>query len=101
MANAVQHGNASRINIKIERTPDHVQLGIVDNGSGLPGILGTYSEAALLAQGVGPQSICKRITELRGTLSLFSSRQGVELFIGLPLDDQAAHKISDKAHAFG
>jgi signal transduction histidine kinase len=100
VSNAVQHGNASRINIKIERTPDQVQLGIVDNGSGLPGILGTYSEAELLAQGVGPQSICQRITELRGTLSLFSSRQGVELFIGLPVDDQAAYKVSDKAHAF-
>ena len=101
VANAVQHGNASRINIKIERTPDHVQLRIADNGSGLPGTLGTYSEAELLAQGIGPQSISKRITELRGTLSLSSARQGVELFIDLPVNDQAAHKISDKAHAFG
>jgi signal transduction histidine kinase len=101
VANAVQHGNASLVNIAIERTPNHVQLRIADNGSGLPGTLGTYSEAELLAQGIGPQSISKRIAELRGTLSLLSSRKGVELFIELPVNDQAAHKISDRAHAFG
>ena len=100
VANAVQHGNASVVNIAIEGIPDHLQLRIADNGSGLPGTLGTYSDAALLAQGIGPQSIAKRIAELRGTLSLFSSRKGVELFIGLPLDDEAARKISDRAHAF-
>jgi signal transduction histidine kinase len=101
VANAVQHGNASHINIKVERTPDDVQLRIADNGSGLPGTLGSYSEAELLAQGIGPQSISKRIAELRGTLSLFSSRQGVELIIGLPVDGQTAPQISDKAYAHG
>jgi signal transduction histidine kinase len=101
VANAVQHGNASLINLAIERTPKRVQLRIADNGLGLPGTLGTYSQAELAVQGIGPQSISKRITELCGTLSLFSSRKGVELFIGFPCDEPAENKNEYKAHAFG
>jgi signal transduction histidine kinase len=101
VANAVQHGHASHINIAIERTPNHVQLRIADNGLGLPGTIGTYSQAKLAALGIGPQSICKRITELRGTLSLVSSRNGVELYIDLACDDQVANKTKYKAHALG
>ena len=101
VANAVQHGNASRINIAIERTPNHVQLRIADNGFGLAGTIGTYSQAELAVLGIGPGSISKRITELRGTLSLFSSRNGVELWIVLACDDKLAVKTKYKAHAFG
>ena len=101
VANAVQHGDASLVNIAIERTPDHVQLQISDNGCGLPGALGTYSGTEVLAHGLGPQSISKRITELRGTLSLSSTRKGVKLIICFPIIDQSTHKISGMAHAFG
>ena len=99
VANAVQHGNASLINIAIERTPSHVQLRIVDNGVGLAGTIGTYSQAELAALGIGPESVSKRITELRGTLSLSSSRNGVVLWIDLACGDQVAIKTEYKAHA--
>jgi signal transduction histidine kinase len=101
VANAIQHGNASRINIAIERTPNHVQLRIADNGLGLVGTIGTYGQAELAVLGIGPESISKRITELHGTLSLCSSRNGVELWIGLACDDQVANKTKYKTHASG
>lgn len=101
VANAVQHGNASLINITVEQLPNHVQLKIADNGHGLPDALGTYNQAQLVAQGIGPQSISKRVHELHGMLSLFTSRKGVELQIEFPVTDPVAPKIGDKIHAFG
>ena len=99
VANAVQHGNASRINIAIERTPNRVELRIADNGGGLAGAIGTYSQTELADLGIGPESISKQITELRGTLSLSSSRNGVVLWIGLACNDQVANKTKYKADA--
>ena len=92
VANAVQHGNASRVDIELERTPNHVQLLIRDNGQGLPGTNGNYSQIELANSGTGPQSIFKRIAELRGTLSLSSSPKGVELCIGLACEDTTGNK---------
>ena len=97
VANAVHHGNASHINITIEQTSNDVQLRITDNGLGLAGTLGTYSHTDLATLGIGPQSILDRVTELRGSLSLVSARNGVELLIGLgcngPSEDDKRHKV--------
>lgn len=101
VANAVQHGNASKVILIVERASDQLHLRISDNGHGLPGTLGTYSHSELLNLNIGPQSISKRITELRGKLSLVSSRNGVELIIDLPVDGEAVGTVSDKAHALG
>jgi signal transduction histidine kinase len=101
VANAVQHGNASKVILTIERASDQLHLRIADNGHGLPGTLGTYSQSELLNLDIGPQSISKRIAELRGKLSLSSSRYGVELIIELPAIGEAAGAVSDKAHALG
>jgi signal transduction histidine kinase len=97
VANAVQHGNASRVNIAFERTPNDVQLLIRDNGQGLRGTNGNYSQTELAILGIGPQSIFKRITELRGTLSLSSSPKGVELCIGLACEGIAGSKTEHGA----
>ena len=100
-ANAVQHGNASHINIAIERVPNNIRLRIADNGRGLPGITGTYTQDELAASLIGPQSISRRIAELGGTLSLSSSSKGVELCVELPSDDRAAQKINEPAYTLG
>lgn len=100
-ANAVRHGKASRINVAIERTSNHVQLRIADNGLGLKSTTGTFSQTELAALGVGPRSICNRITELRGTLSFSSSPKGVELCIELPCTAPSAHNDKHLEHAFG
>jgi signal transduction histidine kinase len=99
VANAVQHGEASSIDIAIEWAAGEVKLRIVDEGHGLPGILGSYSLAQLANLGIGPQSILKRITNLRGTILLISSRNGVELFITIACDNNAHSKNKDHALA--
>ena len=99
VANAVQHGEASDIDIAIEWVKDEVKLRIVDDGHGLPSISGSYGQAQLANLGIGPQSILKRITDLRGTISLISSRQGVELFIAIGCGNNAFSKNKDHALA--
>jgi signal transduction histidine kinase len=100
-ANAVKHGNASHVDLKIERTPNNVRLQIADNGHGLSGIEGTFTQNELAARVIGPQSIAKRVAELGGTLSLTSSGQGVELYIELPCNGQAAKRINEQAYSVG
>jgi signal transduction histidine kinase len=99
-ANAVQHGQASHIDVVIERTPHRVRLRITDNGHGLKGITETYHQAELATRGIGPQSLCKRIAELNGLLTLSSSPGGVELRIDLPCNSEAAYQPDDQANAF-
>jgi signal transduction histidine kinase len=87
VANAVHHGEASSINIAIEQTRNELSLQVIDNGNGLPGIMGKYDQAELASLGIGPQSILKRINSLRGKMSLISSSNGVELLINLRCAD--------------
>jgi signal transduction histidine kinase len=100
-ANAVKHGKASHINLKVEQTPKNVRLQIADNGHGLPGITGSYTQDELGSRRIGPQSIAKRVTELGGTLSISSSDKGVELCIELPCDSQPAQEINEQAYSVG
>jgi signal transduction histidine kinase len=88
-ANAVQHGNASQINITVDWAPNNVRLCIADNGRGLSNITGTYSQDQIATGVIGPQSISKRIIELGGTLSLSTSCKGLELCIELPCNRMA------------
>jgi signal transduction histidine kinase len=99
-ANAVKHGNASHIDLKIEQTPSDVRLQIADNGHGMSGIEGTFTQDELAARMIGPQSIAKRVAELGGTLSLSSSGKGVELCIQLPRNSQPA-EINEQAYSVG
>ena len=101
VANAVQHGNASRVNVSVKQTPNEIQLQIRDNGVGLSGANGNYNQKELATLGIGPQSISKRVTELRGRLALSSSPRGVELRIDLACDGPATKRTKYVAHAFG
>jgi signal transduction histidine kinase len=83
-ANAVRHGQASRIDVAIETIPDRIRLRISDNGHGLEAKTRAYSQSDLSDLNIGPQSLRKRIAELNGSLSLSSSPQGVELHVELP-----------------
>jgi signal transduction histidine kinase len=83
IANAVRHGHASRVDVTVHRSSDHVQLLIKDNGHGLDRT-GVYTAAELEADNWGPVSLRSRIAELKGSLVLSSSPKGVELRIELP-----------------
>ena len=84
-ANAVQHGKASRIRITVEQDSNTVRLRdrrqwlwIVRRNGHL------HVRANWRLAVIGPQSICKRVAELGGALTLSTSDKGVELDIELP-----------------
>ena len=78
IANAVRHGNASWIDVKIQRADDTLRIHVRDNGSGLP----TSGE---LPEELEPYSLKERIVGLGGRISLANSSQGTELSIEFPL----------------
>jgi signal transduction histidine kinase len=84
IANAVRHGQASRVEVAVKKSSEHVQLWIKDNGHGVPDRTGVYGEADLAAGNWGPSSLRSRIAKLKGSLVLSSSPQGVELRVELP-----------------
>jgi signal transduction histidine kinase len=84
VANAVRHGQASRIDVKVETSSDRLLLWLKDNGHGLVDATGAYDLTELAARNIGPVSLRNRIAELKGSLALSSSTEGVELRIDLP-----------------
>jgi signal transduction histidine kinase len=100
-ANAVRHGNSSQINIAVEQTPASIRLQVTDNGTGLEGVSDPLNQTELAARGIGPQSISKRVNDLRGTLSLSSSPNGVRLAIELPCPALPSRWIHGDANALG
>ncbi len=85
IANAVRHGQASRIDVTVTTSSDRTLLQIRDNGHGLAGATGVYNLTELAARKIGPVSLRNRIAELGGSLTLSSSPQGVELHADLPI----------------
>jgi signal transduction histidine kinase len=84
VANAVRHGQASRIDVMVRKSSDRVLLCVKDNGRGLEAATGTYNEVELASRDLGPVSLRTRVAELHGSISLATSPQGVDLRIGLP-----------------
>jgi signal transduction histidine kinase len=84
IANAVRHGDASRVDVTVRKLPGHIQLWIKDNGNGLKDRTGVYDGAELAAGNWGPSSLRSRVAELKGSFGLSSSPKGVELKIDLP-----------------
>ena len=85
IANAVRHGQASRIDVTVKTSSDRTLLQIRDNGHGLADATGVYTLTELAARKIGPVSLRNRIAELGGSLTLSSSPQGVELHADLPI----------------
>ena len=84
VANAARHGGASRLEIKIARTPTALRIRICDNGQGFKDLSGTFDHATLEARRLGPRSIRERVAGLGGALVLSSSADGAELDISFP-----------------
>ena len=99
-ANAVQHGKASLLKIMVEQAPNNIRLRIAETGCGLSGVTGTYTQRELMARVIGPQSICRRVAELGGALTLSTSDKGVELNVELPNRDRTAQKANEQAPSF-
>jgi signal transduction histidine kinase len=78
VANAVRHGQASKVNITLERDSKGLQLAIADNGSGFD----AAHDAAT------PVSISERVTSLGGTIKVSSSCAGARLDLQFPAGAQ-------------
>jgi signal transduction histidine kinase len=90
VSNALRHARARRIRIDFDCRPDHVRLGVEDDGRGLPD---DYQQAG----GFGMVSMRERATSMGGTLSVRShSGSGTRVEIVAPTrvplkDDVHAH----------
>ena len=85
VANAVRHGGATKIEVSIEVKEQQVALKIRDDGRGFADHpLSVTKTGSALVQSA-PASINGRVRELGGLLDVFSSLNGVELDIRVPL----------------
>jgi signal transduction histidine kinase len=85
VANAVQHGGASHVDVRIDKTHSGLSLCIANDGVGLNGAAGVYDVTKLATLRMGPASLRDRVTELGGSLVLFNAPDRVELQITLPV----------------
>jgi signal transduction histidine kinase len=79
VANAVKHGNASRVSVAVDSGDGGLSLVVEDNGSGFP-VDGKRGPGEHLA----PWSLNERVHELGGTLMLASTDRGSQITIVLP-----------------
>lgn len=87
VANAVRHGGASAVHVRLGFAGEQVQIHIVDDGRGFP-FKGHYSDDALVASRLGPATLSQRARALGGTLSIDSSDSGAEIRISVPAQPQ-------------
>lgn len=77
LSNISRHSGASQVAIHLVWHDQQVELTITDNGHG-------FSTAVSETEGVGLHSIHERVEALGGTLTIASSRNGVQLIIICP-----------------
>jgi signal transduction histidine kinase len=85
LANAIRHGQASRIDIELRRRPDRLLMHIRNDGAPIDGRLGSFDLRALEKLKLGPRSVRERIASLGGTMLLTNRPEGVELEMSMPL----------------
>ena len=85
VANAAKHGRASKVSINLERHAATLDIHVLDNGRGFPRLSGTYSGEALKVLEPRPHSICERVEEMGGRVTLATSSAGSQLRIQLPV----------------
>jgi signal transduction histidine kinase len=83
VVNAVRHGGASRVAVRLAREGAELTVSVADNGRGFP-FAGSFSGEALLGMGAGPRSLLERVSSLGGSLLLESGSDGARLDVRLP-----------------
>ena len=82
MTNALRHGQATRVDIRLARRDDGVDLTLTDNGRGLP----PGGGAAAGTGHHGLRWLAERVQALGGSFALEAATpQGAQLRVGLPL----------------
>ena len=83
VANAVRHGEATRVSVSMARDQDHLRLTVADNGHGFP-------PPATPGGGTRPPaSLNARVREARGELEVRSAAGDTSVVIRLPMDEAA------------
>ncbi|WP_137389342.1 sensor histidine kinase [Rhodoligotrophos defluvii] len=77
-ANAVRHGNATKISLTVTRGSSSLRISLRDNGRGLGG-------KEVNGHGLEPQSLKSRVARLGGQLAFRTCSPGAELSIAVPL----------------
>ena len=79
VANAVRHGEATRVTVAISREGDHLRLSVADNGRGF----------AIAGDVQPPVSLHSRVREAGGELEVSSAAGDTSVIIRLPVEEQA------------
>jgi signal transduction histidine kinase len=69
LTNAYKHAQASQVEVSLHYEPEHISVGISDNGRGMPGV-GTTSDGEKIYSGRGLRGMRERAAELGGTLEI-------------------------------
>jgi signal transduction histidine kinase len=86
VSNAVRHGKATELEIAVKQAQQCLIIQIRDNGQGFEGLAGSYREAELDEQNLGPLSLRSRVNDLTGSLFLTSSPHGTDIRIEVPYE---------------
>src|SRR5215207_749964 len=84
VSNAVRHGAATHVRIRVARSEGRISIDIEDNGSGIPSLSGAYNGKNLAQKRAGPLSLRTRVNDLAGSLFLTSSPCGTRIEIEVP-----------------
>jgi signal transduction histidine kinase len=82
VANAVRHGGANRVDVDLAVDKGHVQLSVVDNGTGFAVAAGKKPKE--------PWSLKERVERAHGSLNLVTAPGSTNIVISLPLAGAAA-----------
>ena len=82
LTNAVRHGRPTRVDVRIVRTADRIELAVVDDGGGDAVLVET-------GRGQGVLGIRERIGALGGTLNINSVPGGVSIEATIPCESNA------------
>lgn len=82
LTNAVRHGRPTRVDVGIVRTPDRIELVVVDDGGGDAVLVET-------GRGHGVLGIRERVGALGGTLNINSAPGGVSIEATIPCEYNA------------
>ncbi len=95
-ANAVRHGHASQVVVKVACRPTHLLLAVRDNGSGFTSQTGSEGNG-FLAPAAAPWSIRERTAALGGALRVRSRPgRGAEIMVTIPAAGPGGRYGSDR-----
>lgn len=89
VVNALKHAHPSRVSVNIDAIDSILSVIVADDGRGFS-FHGTFDHAELIRMKSGPISLCERVTELNGRLTIESTAKGSRLEFAIPISSQRA-----------